>query len=564
MIRPTHSEQYTTIRLSYPEHYNGKCPLCNNNVTFQYANGGKLVHCLDRTIYQITNLYICTNPECKLSNTPFNPTVRFDYGGRSWGADVLRYIAKEFLLIKMNPKQILDRLMIEYPSFEISLDSIRRIMDDILLLKAHRIDEHTLEIITNQGQILLGLDGQDPDGNGPSVWLFMDLLSGRVLSTQLFESLNYESLYLYIQNLLTKYKVPLVGWVSDKQGVLVKCHDTYFKDIPMQYCQFHFLSHLWNHLECLDSTIFMPLKAVINKLYIHTSNQEVFFEGKGNISVKEAFKPMDLDFQRMIKVRNKKFNTLRGVWLYETLSVYLQGMEKTLQKMNSELRAAKIMKNCYEKVKDIHDHLHETYQDAVQLRDWFESIRSTLADSTFSVEEQKRRCELIEKAILSEILRRDPTFCVDACRSFLPNKNNSYISVLGEYLRLWKSYSPGLFQYVHFPKSIRTNGDLERTFSVEKTLLVSRAGKGTVSHMVSTRGEAYIRIQRCDPDELKRDIILDYEEELVQQLRTELKSRIKEITQHWRSMSISYYGYDGVSLTFDDCLEKSMTKKEVR
>jgi hypothetical protein len=124
MIRPTNSEEYKTLRLSYPEYYHNKCPLCNNEVKFQYANGGKLVHCLDRIIFQITNLYTCTNAKCKLSNIRFNPIARFDYGGRSWGTDVLRYIAKEFLLIKMNPKQILDRLNIEYPMFEISLDSI--------------------------------------------------------------------------------------------------------------------------------------------------------------------------------------------------------------------------------------------------------------------------------------------------------------------------------------------------------------------------------------------------------------------------------------------------------
>ena len=226
MIRPTDSEEYTTIRLSYPEHYNKKCPICESDVRFQYANGGKLVYCLDGTIYQIINLYTCTNTECSFSKKPFNPTIRFDYGGRSWGSDVLRYIANLFLLAKMTPSDIHDLLKLEYPSFEISIDSICRMTDDILLLKAHSIDNYTFDIISKQGMILLGVDGQNPGGNGPSLWLFMDLLSGRVLSTQLFTSLNHNSLNEYIQNLLAN-NVPLVGWVSDKQGLLVKCHDTF-------------------------------------------------------------------------------------------------------------------------------------------------------------------------------------------------------------------------------------------------------------------------------------------------------------------------------------------------
>ena len=72
---------------------------------------------------------------------------------------------------------------------KISQDTVRRICDDILKLKSLKIDEKTLEIVKRQGYILLGFDGQDPGGDAPSIWCFMDLISNRVLATYKFNSL---------------------------------------------------------------------------------------------------------------------------------------------------------------------------------------------------------------------------------------------------------------------------------------------------------------------------------------------------------------------------------------
>ncbi len=52
-----------------------------------------------------------------------------------------------------------------------------RMCDDILKLKSFKIDQETIDIILKQGCILLGMDGQDPGGDAPAVWNFMDLLS---------------------------------------------------------------------------------------------------------------------------------------------------------------------------------------------------------------------------------------------------------------------------------------------------------------------------------------------------------------------------------------------------
>jgi len=52
-----------------------------------------------------------------------------------------------------------------------------------------------------------------------------------------------------------------------------------------------------------------------------------------------------------------------------------------------------------------------------------------------------------------------------------------------------------------------------------------------VCRIVATRGEDYLRIKHCDPEELRSDIIKDYSEEIVRELRAQLAADVKKITK---------------------------------
>ena len=86
--------------------------------------------------------------------------------------------------------------------------------------------------------------------------------------------------------------------------------------------------------------------------------------------------------------------------------------------------------------------------------------------------------------------------------------------------------------------------DLEKGFSKEKQAIFSRVAKANVWRMVATRGEDYLRIKHCELDELASDIVLQYSEEVVKQLRAELRSDIKDITAMSRARSKQYERFD--------------------
>lgn len=85
---------------------------------------------------------------------------------------------------------------------------------------------------------------------------------------------------------------------------------------------------------------------------------------------------------------------------------------------------------------------------------------------------------------------------------------------------------------------------LEHSFSKEKQAIFSRVAKGNVSHVVATRGEVYLRIKHCTIEELEVDIVEQYSEEIIRQLRTKLRADIKEQTAKWRTRSWHYEGLD--------------------
>ena len=401
-----------------------------------------------------------------------------------------------------------------------------------------------MEIIGKQGYILLGLDGQDLDGDFPPIWCFMDMVSDRILATRKFDSLDHEILRDAIEEVVKLYGVKVIGWVSDKQNMITKCYDEFYPKIPHQYCQYHFLRNTWNHLVALDSTVYLTLRKVINGLYIHSASKsnKVYFENVGKISVRKVFKSVDKDLQAMIKVHNKTFKELRGIWLYETLEGYISDMEQTLKDLDPSFRFTKIAARTASALKTALLEVKENYEHSRQLFSYFQQIRGVFGDDSTSKEVKKVNLSEIYHQILEQAKLLELSLKLEECKSFRPSKKRTVVEIMGEWYRLWESYLPGLFRYYDFPETIKTNMKLEQGFGKEKQALYNRVAKANVAHMVATRGEDYLRIKHCTPEELNTDIVKEYSEEVVKQLRAALSKDIKQSTAARRPRSRRYLG----------------------
>jgi hypothetical protein len=545
MYHAASSEDYTTDYLHWPEFISRLCVCCHQPLKYAFAGNGKLIRTLDGPIHQIIDYYTCENSKCELNGYYFNPAPRYDFGTSYFGKDVLRRVAKELLIYKQTPELIHLRLTEEY-KFEISLRSVQRMCRDILLITSDKIDQETREIIQKQGWILISIDGQDPGKTKHALWLFTDAISGRVLKTVIAETMTHSDLHTIIETIRHEYKVPLIGTVSDKQNNLVKCMQTFYPDLPHQYCTFHFLQNLWDHLEMFDNQVYLPLKSLLNDLYIHDTSRDVLvnFSSLGLRTVVEVFAALDQDLQKMQHCRSKKFHNLRGLWLFRTLKKYVEQLDLILPQVEANSRIHQILQKTIGRLQEKLGELQPKFAEDLFLFESFKTIELSLYSEI--PERAKRQIQLDNLfGTLWAIARcKDPSLKLDSLLSFRNKADTPCASILGEWTRLWNSYLTGLFKYYEFPAEIRTNVAIERGFSHEKVALMRRMGKKEVSEMIETYGELYLRLGFSDPVEIRADIVNQYDQSRLNQLRNQFEAKWQAIMQRWLVKTQSLKGID--------------------
>jgi hypothetical protein len=112
-----------------------------------------------------------------------------------------------------------------------------------LLACAERLDVEGLKSAAAQyGGLILSVDGLEPEGGQPQLWVVRELLTGSILAAGWLPRVDEATL----KEFLTPVKaldLPFLATISDKQSALVKALQAAFPDLPNQYCQAHFLSN---------------------------------------------------------------------------------------------------------------------------------------------------------------------------------------------------------------------------------------------------------------------------------------------------------------------------------
>ena len=231
----------------YPAHLNKLCPFCNETVKFLYPGRKRSIVDFSGSFTETRYFYRCVNKSCYNHTHPFNPSSRFTFPFKKYSHSVWKWIGRESKSYNMNASKIHNRIQDEY-GINIAENTIRSITDEIDSYLAHKIDEETRKRVHAQGKIVLSLDGQRPEDGEDALWLFVDLISNRVLKVELLSSADHLTLNNCVESIIKEYDVEIVGFLSDKQGSIVKMCSKFYSNVPHQYCQFHFLQNLWNFI----------------------------------------------------------------------------------------------------------------------------------------------------------------------------------------------------------------------------------------------------------------------------------------------------------------------------
>jgi hypothetical protein len=92
-----------------------------------------------------------------------------------------------------------------------------------------------------QGQVVLALDGLQPDVGHEVLWVLRDVLSGEILLARSLLSATEADLVTLLEEVKQALPVPIRGVISDSQESIQKAVRTALPGVPHQLCQFHYL-----------------------------------------------------------------------------------------------------------------------------------------------------------------------------------------------------------------------------------------------------------------------------------------------------------------------------------
>jgi hypothetical protein len=218
------------------------CPRCGKHMRADYTNRRTIT-----TLAGVTRLNLairrCRNPDCAAHKKPYRPEAegRFALPHHEFGLDVVALVGclryTEHRSVPEITTHLLGRGLV------ISERTVTNLLDryDELLAVVLTDDRRLKEVLAAQGQVILAIDGLQPDVGHEVLWVIRDVLSGAILLAKSLLSARQKELGELLRRVRDACGVPVAGVVSDGQHSIRNAVAEVFPGVPHQLCQFHFL-----------------------------------------------------------------------------------------------------------------------------------------------------------------------------------------------------------------------------------------------------------------------------------------------------------------------------------
>ncbi len=231
---PTHYQFLEPLRT--------RCPQCQGPLWAAYLNP-RTVTTL-RGVYRLTmRVRRCITPSCPRYRLPYRPEEESGWAlpHGEFGFDVIALIGALRYAEHRSVGEIHQHLLTRgIPLAERTVTYLVERYEELITL---RLADHARlqEQLTAQGQVILALDGLQPDRGHEVLWVIRDCLSGEVLLARSLLSATQGDLVALLRVVKQALPVPVSGVISDGQQTIRTAVQAVFPDVPHQLCQFHYL-----------------------------------------------------------------------------------------------------------------------------------------------------------------------------------------------------------------------------------------------------------------------------------------------------------------------------------
>lgn len=185
----------------------------------------------------------CRNAECALYHVPYRAEEEGAWAlpHGEFGLDIITVVGQLRYGEHRSIPEIHQRLV------QRGVSIAPRTVTDLLeryeeLVALHLADEERLlERLKHQGQVILAIDGLQPDVGHEVLWVLRDCLSGEVLLARSLLSSTQKDLSALLGEVTEALPVPIRGVISDGQKTIRKAVAKLLPGVPHQLCQFHYV-----------------------------------------------------------------------------------------------------------------------------------------------------------------------------------------------------------------------------------------------------------------------------------------------------------------------------------
>src|SRR5437868_3194169 len=185
----------------------------------------------------------CRNRECALYHLPYRAEEEGAWAlpHGEFGLDIITVVGQ----LRYGEHRSIPEIHQRLESRGVSIAP--RTVTDLLeryeeLVALHLADEQRLqERLKQQGQVILAIDGMQPDVGQEVLWLLRDCVSGEVLLARTLLSSTRGDLATLLDEVTEAVPVPIRGVISDGQQTIRQAVARCLPDVPHQLCHFHYL-----------------------------------------------------------------------------------------------------------------------------------------------------------------------------------------------------------------------------------------------------------------------------------------------------------------------------------
>ncbi len=461
--RPTHAQTLSPVT--------NHCPACGHRLWTGYANY-RTVTTLDSVLRLTLYVRRCPNPDCARYHRPFRPEAEphFALPQHEFGLDVLALVGRlrhaEHRSIPEIHRDLRRRGVL------VSERTVSNLLDryDELRALATADAKRLGPLLRDQGRVVLALDGLQPDVGHEVLWVLRDCLSGEVLLARSLLSATIADLSALLREVRDALPVPITGLISDGQDTIRKAVARTCPGVPHQQCHFHYLREAAKPIYEADRHAKKELKKRVRGI----RKLERQTEGDDDVEA-EIVRGYCAAVRSALTDDGRPPLAAPGLKLHQRLEQIAASLDRITVQVGSLSdrlqRLRQLLRKGLEETALLWPGVRMAYR-------WVKRVARLLAN------EQQRPARYVRRQLsklLSQMRRAAATMA-----------DGEVSQQLQRFVKVSKSYWPGLFRCYDVAELPRTNNNLEQLFGSHRYHERRASGRKTASPGLVVRGSVRV------------------------------------------------------------------------